>query len=79
MDSNSRGIPPRVRDRAGFLMVCFSYHFSLVLIYISLQPMFRREAVWIQFNQLGTTWSRGRPGPAVKISVGGRLTLFAEN
>ena len=62
-------------------MVCFSYHFSrsLFLIHISLQPMFRREAVWLQFNQLGSTWSGGRPGPAVKISVGGRFMLFAEN
>ena len=43
--------------------------------------MFRREAVWIQINELGPTWSPGTPCPAVKLSIGGRSTLFkfAEN
>ena len=35
--------------------------------------MFRREAIWIEFE---TEWG-GKRGPAVKISVGGQFMFFA--
>ena len=66
---HSSNSPKKRRFSDGLFFVLLH---SLFLIYISLKPMFRREAVWIQFDQLGT-------GPAVKISVGGRFMLFAGN
>jgi hypothetical protein len=41
--------------------------------------MFRREAVWLQFEQIEIARPGRRTGPAVKISVGGQFLLFAGN
>ena len=40
-----------------------------------LQPLFRREAVWLEFKR--TAWADETKGPGVKISVGGQyVTVY---
>ena len=39
--------------------------------------MFRREAIWLQFNHLDPAKADQKKGPAVKISVGGQFMFFA--
>ena len=70
---HSSNSPRKRRFSDGLFFISLYY---LFLIHISLQPMFRREAVWIQ---LRTLEPGGKTGPAIKISVGGRFMLFVGN
>ena len=56
--------------------ILFVSLYNLSLIHVSLQPMFRREAIWLQFNK-EPAGNGQKKGPAVKISVGGLLMFFA--
>ena len=66
--------PRKRRFSDGLLSV--SLH-NLFLTQVSLQPMFRREAIWLEFNHLKTAGAERKLGPAVKISVGGQFMFFA--
>ena len=70
VDRYFRGVPSTIRVRGGFLMVCLLTIFAWPTWYRLQQPMFQREAIRLEFDDMTYT-SGEKSGSAIKVSVGG--------